>query len=104
MMHGSELADARAAVWQSAAGRLLEVRDAADNLVRAHVRRSTPIPNPYPTLPQPILNPLPRPNLTALTLSVRTIICGAVLKRKSMSVLRGDALQGRRVACFRSKS
>ena len=39
MMHGAELADARAAVWQSAAGRLLEVRDAADGLVSAHVRR-----------------------------------------------------------------
>ena len=38
MMHGAELADARAAVWQSAAGRLLEVRDAADGLVSAHVR------------------------------------------------------------------
>ena len=34
---GSELADARAAVWQSAAGRLLEVRDAADNLASAQV-------------------------------------------------------------------
>ncbi len=40
MMHGAELADARAAVWQSAAGRLLEVRDAADGLVSAHVRAS----------------------------------------------------------------
>ncbi len=52
MMHGSELADARAAVWQSAAGRLLEVRDAADNLVRAHVRRFEPAsyPNPQPNL------------------------------------------------------
>jgi len=39
MMHGAELADARAAVWQSAAGRLLEVRDAADGLASAHVRR-----------------------------------------------------------------
>lgn len=39
MMHGAELADARAAVWQSAAGRLQEVREAADGLVSAHVRR-----------------------------------------------------------------
>ena len=40
MMHGAELADARAAVWQSAASRLLEVRDDADGLVYPHVRRS----------------------------------------------------------------
>ena len=46
MMHGSELADARAAVWQSAAGRLLEVRDAADSLVRAHVRPLRPCSDP----------------------------------------------------------
>lgn len=44
LVHGSELADARAAVWQSAASHLQDVRDAAESLAASQVRACPPLP------------------------------------------------------------
>lgn len=73
-MHGSELADARAAVWHSTASRLQEVRDATDSLATAQVRaaRGSPptpslhLPCPSWAFPGPECSSQPRAGLRAV--------------------------------------